>query len=82
MIIIIINNQYKATMYICVCNAVTERQVIHAVENGVSTVKQLKETLGVGSDCGKCVSCAKACITKTQIAIKSNHIAIQALTAA
>lgn len=49
-------------MYVCVCNAVTERQIHHAVEDGAKTVKHLKERLGVGSECGKCVNCAKACM--------------------
>ncbi|SDK58754.1 bacterioferritin-associated ferredoxin [Methylophilus rhizosphaerae] len=49
-------------MYVCVCNAVTERQVHQAVRNGAKTVKDLKEQLGVGAECGKCASCAKACL--------------------
>lgn len=49
-------------MYVCVCNAVTERQIEEAVENGAKTVKDLNAELGVGSDCGSCVSCAKACL--------------------
>jgi bacterioferritin-associated ferredoxin len=49
-------------MYVCVCNAVTERQIYQAAKEGAKTVKQLKETLGVGADCGRCVSCAKACL--------------------
>lgn len=49
-------------MYICVCNAVTERQIHQAVQDGASTVKHLKETLGVGNECASCVTCAKNCI--------------------
>ena len=49
-------------MYVCVCNAVTERDIHHAVANGATTVKHLKESLGVSADCGSCASCAKACI--------------------
>lgn len=49
-------------MYVCVCNAVTERDIHQAVENGASTVKHLKESLGVSADCSSCASCAKACI--------------------
>ncbi len=53
-------------MYVCVCNAVTERQIHHAVKQGAKTVKHLKDTLGVGAECGKCVSCAKACMKEAQ----------------
>ena len=49
-------------MYVCVCNAVTEKQIFNAVKNGAKTVKDLKETLGVASECTSCVGCAKACI--------------------
>jgi len=49
-------------MYVCVCNAVTERQIHHAARSGAKTVKHLKEVLNVGTDCGRCVSCAKTCL--------------------
>lgn len=53
-------------MYVCVCNAVTERQIHQAVKKGAKTVKHLKEELGVGTECGRCVSCAKACLKEAQ----------------
>jgi bacterioferritin-associated ferredoxin len=53
-------------MYVCVCNAVTEKHIHHAVKNGAKTVKHLKEQLNVGTECGRCVSCAKACIKEAQ----------------
>lgn len=69
-------------MYVCVCNAVTERQIHQAAKAGAKTVKHLKETLNVGTDCGRCVSCAKACLKEAhaethhqQIAKKLIHIA-------
>jgi len=49
-------------MYVCVCNAVTERQVKETIDNGATTVKALSRELGVGSQCGACVSCAKSCL--------------------
>ena len=41
-------------MYVCVCKAVTDSQIKHAIDAGVCTRKQLFQCLGVGSDCGKC----------------------------
>lgn len=61
-------------MYVCVCNAVTESQIHEAVENGVSTVKQLKEELGVGADCASCGSCAKACIKSAKQSKSGNKM--------
>lgn len=41
-------------MYVCVCKAVTDSQIITAIEQGVCTRKQLIHCFGVGKDCGKC----------------------------
>ncbi|PPC92361.1 MAG: (2Fe-2S)-binding protein [Methylobacter sp.] len=41
-------------MYICVCKAVTDSQLLTAIENGACTRKQLNQCFGVGRDCGKC----------------------------
>ncbi len=41
-------------MYICVCKAVTDGQIVKAIENGACTRKHLTQCLGVGKDCGKC----------------------------
>jgi bacterioferritin-associated ferredoxin len=54
-------------MYVCVCNAVTERQVYKAIDAGATTVKALSRQLGVGAQCGTCIGCAKACLSKAQL---------------
>ena len=55
-------------MYICICNAVTEHEIRGAVALGCRTVADLKQDLGVGSCCGKCVPEAhkllKSCAAK------------------
>ena len=45
-------------MYVCICNAVTEREIARAIERGAHTLAQLTETLGVGTGCGKCLDAA------------------------
>jgi len=45
-------------MYICVCNAVTERQVRAAVAAGAATLSDLQFELGVASCCGCCAETA------------------------
>ena len=45
-------------MYVCVCNAITDRQIREAVADGVSTVSQLQSRLGVASGCGSCMDTA------------------------
>lgn len=46
-------------MYICVCNAVTERDIDGAIAAGCCSLRQLREELGVGACCGRCASCAR-----------------------
>ena len=46
-------------MYVCVCNAVTERDIFNAVAEGCASLRQLREQLGVGAHCGRCTGCAR-----------------------
>ena len=46
-------------MYVCICNAITEKQIRRAARNGVSSVYELSGTLGVASGCGSCASVAE-----------------------
>jgi bacterioferritin-associated ferredoxin len=41
-------------MYVCICNAVTDHEILAAVEHGARTLEQLEQTLLVGTCCGKC----------------------------
>ncbi|HUH88244.1 MAG TPA: (2Fe-2S)-binding protein [Pusillimonas sp.] len=45
-------------MYICICRAVTERQVINAVADGAETLVDLQIDLGVAMCCGRCADTA------------------------
>lgn len=45
-------------MYVCVCKAVTEREVRSAAEAGARTLHDLRRDLGVASECGRCARCA------------------------
>lgn len=45
-------------MYICICNAVTDRQIKEAVKNGATTLIDLEFELGVATGCGRCVESA------------------------
>lgn len=49
-------------MYVCVCKAVTERQIREAALGGARTLKDLRRDLGVTSDCGRCATCARECL--------------------
>ena len=45
-------------MYVCVCNAITDREIRQAAELGAIDLQQLKDGLGVATCCGACELCA------------------------
>ena len=45
-------------MFICICNAITERQVQAAVADGATTLSDLQGQIGVASCCGCCAETA------------------------
>ncbi|HAF54943.1 MAG TPA: bacterioferritin [Thauera sp.] len=49
-------------MYVCVCSAVTEKQIMKAVDDGIRTLRELRHTLGVAAECGRCARCARDCL--------------------
>lgn len=46
-------------MIVCICHNVSERKIRQAVDAGARSMPELRDTLGVGTCCGKCNSCAK-----------------------
>jgi bacterioferritin-associated ferredoxin len=49
-------------MYVCVCKAVTERQVKQAAKEGAGSLRDLRDRLGVTEECGRCAKCALECL--------------------
>lgn len=47
-------------MYVCVCNAVTDSEVLSCAREGARTLADLRERLGVATDCGRCARHARA----------------------
>ncbi|MEM7763340.1 MAG: (2Fe-2S)-binding protein [Pseudomonadota bacterium] len=41
-------------MYVCICQAITDRQIEKAIDAGIDSVDKLRDTLGVASCCGSC----------------------------
>lgn len=46
-------------MYICICNAISDRQVTAAVAQGATTLADLQIDLGVATNCGCCAETAQ-----------------------
>lgn len=43
-------------MYVCLCKAVTDRQLDEAIDNGDNSLEALQSSLGVATGCGCCQS--------------------------
>jgi bacterioferritin-associated ferredoxin len=41
-------------MYVCLCKGITDSQIRAAIADGASSFKEVRNTLGVASQCGKC----------------------------
>ncbi len=41
-------------MYVCVCRAVTDREVQGVIERGACSVDEVTRACGAGGDCGAC----------------------------
>ncbi|TXS96598.1 bacterioferritin-associated ferredoxin [Parahaliea maris] len=41
-------------MYVCICKGITDTQIRAAVQDGANSIREVRNTLGVASQCGKC----------------------------
>jgi bacterioferritin-associated ferredoxin len=62
---------YNTPMIVCVCKAVSDRQIRTAVKGGASSLRDLTRELGVGTCCGKCLPEAKAALRSSLDACES-----------
>lgn len=46
-------------MYVCICKGITDHQIRAAINEGATSMGQLRRELGVATQCGKC-----RCLTK------------------
>lgn len=51
-------------MFVCICNAVRDRDIRSAVDDGVTTMRELQMQLGVSATCGKCAPCAREILSE------------------
>ena len=69
-------------MYICLCKSVTDRDIRRMVQHhGITTMRQLREELGVSTQCGRCAQCAKG-VLKEALAECSERSSFPAFAAA
>jgi bacterioferritin-associated ferredoxin len=53
-------------MYVCICKQVTCGQIRAAASAGIDCVRDLRERLGVASQCGKCANCARGILEQAR----------------
>ena len=53
-------------MYVCICKGITDSQIRAAVEDGATSLCELRNTLGVASRCGQCNILANKIIRQTR----------------
>jgi len=51
-------------MFVCLCKAVTDREITTAVEQGVTSFDAMQSHLGVASVCGSCTCEVKEILSK------------------
>ena len=52
-------------MYVCLCKGVTDGQIRDAIYDGCCSFADVRETLGVATQCGKCACLAKQVVSAT-----------------
>lgn len=45
-------------MYVCICNAITDREIKDTIAAGANSLTDLKDRLGVATCCGCCADLA------------------------
>jgi len=53
-------------MYVCVCNAITDKQIRKAAEAGVTDLYGLQRELGVAAGCGSCMEVASEILRESR----------------
>ena len=50
---------YGSNMYVCICKAVTDSAIRHAVNEGARSLRDLSARTGCSTQCGRCVPVAR-----------------------
>ncbi|MGB4073116.1 bacterioferritin-associated ferredoxin [Pseudomonas sp.] len=63
-------------MYVCLCEGVTDGQIREAIYEGCCSYRDVRETLGVASQCGKCACLAKQVVRETLSEVHNSQAAM------
>jgi bacterioferritin-associated ferredoxin len=62
-------------MYVCVCSAVTDRQIHEAIDHGAASLCDVQSRLPVGMCCGRCQETAKALVDEYVLSSRRKNAA-------
>ena len=51
-------------MYVCICNAITDKEIRRAAARGADNLYELQQSLGVATNCGSCATHAQEILDK------------------
>lgn len=54
-------------MFVCVCEAVTEKDIHQQVAEGFDTVREISKNTCAGTNCGKCVGKIRQSINRSPV---------------
>ena len=63
-------------MYVCLCRGVTYNHIRDAIYEGCCSYRDVRESLGVGTQCGKCACMAKQVVRETLTEVRAGQAAM------
>jgi bacterioferritin-associated ferredoxin len=67
-------------MYVCLCKGITDSQIRAAIQDGANSFKDVRNTLGVASQCGKCGILAREILRETLLDTNTEQELFHALS--
>ena len=63
-------------MYVCLCEGVTDTQIREEVYVGCCSYREVRGSLGIASQCGKCACLAKQVVRETIAEVQSSQASL------
>ena len=67
-------------MYVCLCKGITDSQIRAAIEDGATSVRDVRHSLGVASQCGKCGILTREIVRETLLESSEEQDLFYAIT--
>ncbi len=63
-------------MFVCICKGITDTQIRAAVQDGARSIREVRNHLGVASQCGKCGVLARDIVRESLVNLSGNDEAL------